>query len=62
MPGVGFLLGGAVAAVLSPRASFLVAGAGVLGVVAIAAPLLRRAGSAEAAVPPAPDRPAALAA
>ena len=42
MPGVGFLLGGVIAFVLDPRASFLVAGVGVLAVVAAMAPLLRR--------------------
>jgi MFS family permease len=42
MPGVGFLLGGVIAFVLDPRASFLVAGAGVLAVVAAMAPLLSR--------------------
>ena len=43
MPGVGFILGGVIAAVLSPRASFVAAGAGVLTVLAVAMPLLRRA-------------------
>jgi MFS family permease len=42
MPGVGFLLGGLVAALVDPRATFLVAGLGVIGIVAIAAPLMRR--------------------
>lgn len=42
MPGVGFLLGGVIAFVLDPRASFLVAGVGVLAVVAAMAPLLSR--------------------
>jgi hypothetical protein len=42
MPGVGFMLGGAIAYLLDPRATFFVAGVGVLAVVAIAAPLLRR--------------------
>jgi MFS family permease len=40
MPGVGFLLGGVVAATLSPRTTFLVAGLGVLAIVAIVAPIL----------------------
>jgi hypothetical protein len=62
MPGVGFLLGGAVAAVLSPRASFLVAGAGVLAVVAVAVPLLRRMSWGEPAPAAAPEHPPALAA
>lgn len=42
MPGVGYLLGGAIAAGLSPRATFLVAGIGVLGIVALAVPSLGR--------------------
>jgi MFS family permease len=41
MPGVGFLLGGVIAAVLSPRASFAVAGAGVILVLVIAVARLR---------------------
>lgn len=40
MPGVGFLLGGAIAAAVSPRAAFMAAGCGVVAIVAIAAPLL----------------------
>lgn len=40
MPGVGFLLGGLVAAAVDPRMTFLVAGVGVLAIVAISAPLL----------------------
>jgi MFS family permease len=44
MPGLGFILGGAVATLLSPRASYAVAGAGVLIVLAIAAIALQRAG------------------
>ena len=43
MPGVGFLLGGAIAAILSPRASFLTAGLGVIGVLAVVTPVLARA-------------------
>jgi MFS family permease len=43
-PGIGFILGGAVAAILSPRASFAVAGAGVLLVLAAAAVALNRVG------------------
>jgi MFS family permease len=42
MPGLGFVLGGIVAYVVEPRASFLLAGLGVLAVVALASPLLRR--------------------
>lgn len=41
MPGVGFLLGGAIAATLSPRVSYAVAGAGVLAVLLFAAIGLR---------------------
>jgi hypothetical protein len=41
--GLGFLLGGAVAAVLTPREAYVVAGAGVLVVLAIAASRLRQA-------------------
>jgi MFS family permease len=40
MPGVGFLLGGVIAAVASPRATFAVAGFGVVAIVVVAAPLL----------------------
>jgi hypothetical protein len=42
MPGLGFVIGGVVAALLDPRASFLVAGVGVVAVAIAAAPLLRR--------------------
>ena len=41
MPGIGFILGGVIAEVLDPRASFVAAGAGVLLVVAVASLLLR---------------------
>jgi MFS family permease len=40
MPGIGFALGGLIAALLSPRMTFLVAGAGVLAIVVVMAPLL----------------------
>lgn len=40
MPGIGFAFGGLIAAVLSPRMTFLVAGAGVLAIVIVTAPLL----------------------
>ena len=40
MPGVGFALGGLIAALLSPRMTFLVAGSGVLAIVVVMAPLL----------------------
>jgi MFS family permease len=40
MPGVGFALGGVIAALVSPRMTFLVAGCGVVAIVAVMAPLL----------------------
>ena len=40
MPGVGFAIGGVIAAVLSPRMTFLVAGLGVWAIVVVVAPLL----------------------
>jgi MFS family permease len=43
MPGVGFLLGGVIAQLLNPRASFVAAGVGALTVLAVAVPLLRGA-------------------
>ena len=46
MPGVEFLLGGAVAALAGPRATFAVAGAGVLIVLAIGSVAVRRAAKA----------------
>ena len=42
MPGVGFLLGGAVAALFAPRVAFAVAGAGVIAVLVLATTSLRR--------------------
>lgn len=42
MPGVGFVIGGLVAQLVDPRASFFVAGVGVVLVMLVAAPLLRR--------------------
>jgi MFS family permease len=41
MPGVGFALGGVIAALVSPRMTFLVAGAGVLAIVVVMTPLLK---------------------
>jgi MFS family permease len=41
MPGVGFVLGGLVASVAEPRATFLVAGVGIIGIVAIASATLK---------------------
>jgi MFS family permease len=54
MPGVGFLLGGVIAAVASPRASFLTAGLGVVVVLALVTPMLSRArwGSGPVIAPP----------
>jgi MFS family permease len=40
MPGVGYLVGGLIASGASPRATFLVAGVGVIAIVVIAAPIL----------------------
>jgi hypothetical protein len=42
MPGVGYVVGGFVAAGHDPRATFLVAGIGVIAVVALAIPFLAR--------------------
>lgn len=44
MPGVGFAIGGLIAAIATPRATFLVAGLGVLAIVALIAPTLGRKG------------------
>jgi MFS family permease len=41
MPGVGFALGGLIAALSSPRATFYFAGAGILAIVFLMAPILR---------------------
>ncbi|HEV2791705.1 MAG TPA: MFS transporter [Solirubrobacterales bacterium] len=40
MPGVGFVIGGVVAELVSPRMTFLVAGCGVIAIVVVMAPLL----------------------
>ncbi len=40
MPGIGFLLGGVIATTVGTRATFLMAGTGVIAIAAIAAPLL----------------------
>jgi MFS family permease len=42
MPGVGYLVGGLIAAGASPRATFLFAGVGVIAIVLVAAPILGR--------------------
>lgn len=46
MPGIGFALGGLIAAIAAPRATFLFAGVGVLAIAALIAPTLggKRAG------------------
>jgi MFS family permease len=50
MPGLGFVLGGAIAALASPRTTFLLAGLGVLAILAVAAPLLGREWAGRAAM------------
>lgn len=40
MPGVGFVVGGVIAATASPRTAFLIAGIGVFAIVAIVTPIL----------------------
>jgi MFS family permease len=56
-PGVGFVAGGGITALLSPRASFAVAGSGVLLLLAIAGLLVLRgrAGGVRPPVEPAPE-------
>lgn len=41
MPGLGFALGGVIAAVASPRMTFVVAGVGVMAIVVVMGPMLR---------------------
>jgi MFS family permease len=41
MPGVGFALGGVIAALVSPRMTFLVAGVGVMAIVVVMTPLVK---------------------
>jgi MFS family permease len=41
MPGIGFALGGLIAALVSPRMTFLVAGSGVIAIVVVMTPLLK---------------------
>lgn len=60
MPGIGFLLGGATAALLSPRASYLVAGAGVVAVAVACAAFLTGRSSHEKSDEAAAALPAAL--
>jgi MFS family permease len=59
MPGVGFLLGGAIAAIFSPRASFLTAGLGVIAVLSVVTPVLSRARWVERTPTPLEDAPQA---
>ena len=54
MPGIGFLLGGVIATTVGTRATFLMAGIGVIAIAAIAAPLLGT-GWAEPGPPTRPD-------
>ena len=55
MPGVGFVLGGAIAATLDPRASYAVAGAGVVIVLIAAIWILRGADWSKAVADPEGD-------
>lgn len=57
LSGVGFLLGGAIAALVSPRASFAVAGFGVLAVLVVAVAVLRGVSWQERAEPAAMPAP-----
>ncbi len=40
MPGIGFAIGGVIAALLSPRSTFLVAGLGIFAIVALMVPII----------------------
>ena len=53
LPAVGFVLGGLIATVYSPRAAFAFAGIGVVVVVAVAVPLLGSKWPVHAAAQPA---------
>lgn len=55
MPGVGFLVGGVIATVLSPRTTFLVAGLGVFAIVAVVAPILGSNWSERITTPDSPE-------
>jgi MFS family permease len=60
MPGLGFVLGGLIATLIGTRATFLAAGLGVLAIVAIFTPLLRKSwkyGPASADSDESPERP-----
>ncbi len=60
MPGIGFILGGVIAQVLDPRASFVAAGVGSLTVLAVSMPLLRRVEWSVRPEPAAPPDDAAV--
>ena len=60
MPGVGFLLGGAIVAASSPRAAYAVAGAGLVVIVLAAIPLRSRLATARAPEFDGPGNPAPL--
>lgn len=51
MPGVGFALGGVIAALVSPRAAFFIAGCGVIAIVVVMAPILGSAWSERDEIP-----------
>jgi len=56
MPGIGFLVGGVISTVGSPRLTFAIAGFGVVAITAVAVLLLRTAWPAEDRRPqPGPD-------
>jgi predicted MFS family arabinose efflux permease len=58
MPGLGFAIGGVLTEILGPRASFLVAGAGIVVVAAVAVPMLGRMSWGAAGLPRADTREA----
>ena len=60
MPGAGYVIGGLIATAYTPRATFLVAGAGVLAIVAISAPLLGTRWPRKAEIPGADGSPKAV--
>jgi len=60
MPGIGFAVGGVIAALVSPRMTFLVAGCGVIAIVVVMAPLLGGNWLAKGEVPPGGPRQASL--
>jgi MFS family permease len=56
MPGVGFVLGGVVAAAVSPRATFAAAGLGVIAILLLVSPALRAKWSDQPATTSSPER------